>query len=91
MSSTPTEAPAETEAPLLPELNRGAGILIIVVAFIGTIASTIDVFVNGWLSAVAHLAWFIGILLLLSFVLATLVTLVAGPRGGREPIPLGSS
>ncbi|MFB8401283.1 hypothetical protein [Streptomyces sp. NPDC055912] len=91
MSSTPTEAPAETEAPLLPEPNRGAGILIIVVAFIGTIASTIDVFVNGWLSAVAHLAWFIGILLLLSFVLATLVTLVAGPRGGREPIPLGSS
>lgn len=97
MSVIPTETPVadvpiEDDAPLFAELSRSAGILIIIVAFVGTIASIIDVFVNGWLPAMAHIAWFIGVFLLFSLFLATLVTLVAGHRGGdREPLPLGGS
>ncbi|GLF98189.1 hypothetical protein [Streptomyces yaizuensis] len=80
-------APGEGGSPSFPELSRSAGVLIIVVALIATIASTIDVFVNGWLPAVAHIAWFIGVFLLFSLFLAALVTLVAG----REPAPLSGS
>ncbi|MEV5454263.1 hypothetical protein ACGF7W_35215 [Streptomyces sp. NPDC048219] len=86
MSTTiPTPVPAAPstkhddelgEAPL----SRGAAIFVIVVALLGTVLSTIDVLVNGWWPAVAHLAWVFGVFLLISLVLGTVLGLVLGTR-----------
>lgn len=85
MSTTiPTSVPAAPSAKDdelgEAQLSRGAAILVIVVAFFGTVLSTIDVLVNGWWPAVAHLAWVFGVFLLISLVLGTVLGLVLGTR-----------
>lgn len=69
-------------------LSRGAAIFVIVVAFIGTVLATIDVFINGWLLALAHIGWVIGVFLLISLFLGTVFAFVLGGRDatrGRAP------
>lgn len=65
-------------------LSRGAGVLVILVAFLGTIAATVDVLCNGWWPALAHVAWFVGVFCFLALVLTVLLTFVFGGRTAAE-------
>ncbi|WP_274036544.1 hypothetical protein [Streptomyces sp. MMBL 11-1] len=85
MSATYAEAPVtapsdERDTPPFAELSRGATVGILLVAFIGTILTTVDLFLNGWLAALAHLGWFIGVFLVTTLALGFVLTLLLSGR-----------
>ncbi|MCF1592501.1 hypothetical protein [Streptomyces muensis] len=63
-----------------PPLSKGAGIFVILVALTGAVLTTIDVFVNGFWLALAHLGWFTGVFLVISLVMGTVLGFVLGGR-----------
>ncbi|MFD5881057.1 hypothetical protein [Streptomyces yangpuensis] len=67
-----------------PPLSKGAAVFVMFVACVGAILATIDVFINGWLAALAHVGWFLGVFLVISLVLGLLIALVVG---GRQAVP----
>jgi predicted phage tail protein len=75
--------PAEVDE--APPLSKGAGIFVMIVALVGAILATIDVFVNGWLSALAHLGWFAGVFLVISLVTGLVLGFVLGGRPVGHP------
>ncbi|MFZ3475309.1 hypothetical protein ACODT3_42615 [Streptomyces sp. 4.24] len=73
----PVEKAEEMEG---PALSAGAAFFVVFVAFVGTILATIDVFINGWLPALAHVGWFLGIFLTIALVMGLFLGLVLGGR-----------
>ncbi|MER6253623.1 hypothetical protein ABT224_19935 [Streptomyces sp. NPDC001584] len=73
----PADKDAESEA---PQLSKAATVFVLFVAFAGTILATIDVFINGWLPALAHVGWFLGVFLTIALVLGVFLSLVLGGR-----------
>ncbi|MFJ2752683.1 hypothetical protein [Streptomyces sp. NPDC087297] len=73
----PADKDAEVEG---PQLSKAATVFVLVVAFVGTILATVDVFINGWLSALAHVGWFLGVFLTIALVLGVFLSLVLGGR-----------
>ncbi|MFD6534997.1 hypothetical protein [Streptomyces goshikiensis] len=63
-----------------PALSAGAAFFVVFVAFVGTILATIDLFINGWLTALAHVGWVLGIFLTLALVMGLFLGLVLGDR-----------
>lgn len=63
-----------------PQLSKSAAVFVTLVAFAGAILATIDVFINGWLAALAHVGWFIGIFLTIALVLGVFLAFVLGSR-----------
>ncbi|WP_331750902.1 hypothetical protein OG215_36790 (plasmid) [Streptomyces globisporus] len=91
-AETPVTAPAEERDPApFPELSRGASVGILLVAFIGTILTTIDLFLNGWLAALAHLGWFIGVFLVTTLALGFVLTLLLNGSPGHIEASPGTS
>ncbi|MFG3429581.1 hypothetical protein [Streptomyces californicus] len=94
--STYTEAPVtapadEHDAPPFPELSRSASVGVLLVAFIGTILATVDLFLNGWLAALAHLGWFIGVFLVTTLALGFVLTLLLSGRPAHIETSPGTS
>ncbi|MEU3399358.1 hypothetical protein [Streptomyces filamentosus] len=74
-----------------PQLSKSAAVLVTLVAFAGAILATVDVFVNGWLAALAHVGWFIGIFLTIALVLGVFLAFVLGSRQtARSSAPAGT-
>ncbi|WP_333745612.1 hypothetical protein [Streptomyces sp. IBSBF 2950] len=85
----PMEKHDEDEA---PPLSKAVGIFVMLVALTGAVLTTIDVFVNGWLAALAHLGWFTGVFLVISLVTVTFLGLILGGRqASRGEAPAASS
>ncbi|MFF2571083.1 hypothetical protein [Streptomyces sp. NPDC058084] len=67
-----------------PQLSKGTAIFVMLVAFTGAILTTIDMFLNGWLAALAHLGWFIGVFLMCGLLLGLAMALVLGGRQAAQ-------
>ncbi|GAA1111767.1 hypothetical protein [Streptomyces javensis] len=64
----------------LAPLSRGAAVFIVIVALAATVLATVDVFVNGWLAALAHIGWVLGVFGLVSLFLGVVLALLFGHR-----------
>ncbi|MFB7649329.1 hypothetical protein ACFC0S_16275 [Streptomyces sp. NPDC056084] len=82
MSATPVSK--DTYDDEGPQLSKGAAVFVMIIAFAGMVLATIDMFVNGWLSALAHLGWAIGVFLVIALVLGLVLALVLGSREAAE-------
>ncbi|MFF4409846.1 hypothetical protein [Streptomyces sp. NPDC001404] len=67
-------------------LSRGMAVFVVIVAFVGTVLATVDVFVNGWLAAAAHVGWVMAVFGLISLFLGAVLALVFGPHGDEQPV-----
>lgn len=76
----PAEKDAEVDSPQWSTAATVATVFVLFVAFTGTILATVDMFINGWLSALAHVGWFLGIFLTIALVLGLFLALVLGGR-----------
>ena len=79
-TTTPAPLAKDDDTDEGPQLSKGAAIFVMLVAFTGAILTTIDVFTNGWLPALAHLGWFVGVFLVIALVLGVILALVLGGR-----------
>ncbi|MDX3165871.1 hypothetical protein PV516_18975 [Streptomyces scabiei] len=88
----PVPAVKHDEVDEAPPLGKAAGIFVFLVALTGAVLTTIDVFVNGWLAALAHLGWFTGVFLVISLVTVTVLGLLLGGRqASRGEAPAAST
>ncbi|MEV1042977.1 hypothetical protein AB0J01_41415 [Streptomyces sp. NPDC050204] len=69
------------------QLSKGAAIFVMLVAFTGAILTTVDMFLNGWLAALAHLGWFIGVFLVCALILGLVLALVLGGQRAAHEAP----
>ncbi|MEU2453945.1 hypothetical protein ABZ605_28180 [Streptomyces sp. NPDC012765] len=76
----PAERDTEADGPQWSTAATVATVFVLFVAFAGTILATVDMFINGWLTALAHVGWFLGIFLTIALVLGLFLALVLGVR-----------
>lgn len=94
--ATPTPVPAADPAVKAdemegPALSSGAAFFVVFVAFVGTVLATVDLFINGWLTALAHVGWVLGIFLTIALVMGLFCGLVLGGRHAPRPETTTSS
>ncbi|MGW3308333.1 hypothetical protein ACWDG9_17305 [Streptomyces sp. NPDC001073] len=61
-------------------ISVGAVMFVLVTSLLIAIASLIDVLINGWLSALAHLAWSAGVFAAVGLLLGLVVSVVSQLR-----------
>ncbi|MER0443061.1 hypothetical protein ABR738_00470 [Streptomyces sp. Edi4] len=87
MTTTPVSKDTYDEG---PQLSKGGAIFVMVIAFAGMVLATVDMFVNGWLAALAHLGWAVGVFLVISLVLGLVLSLVLGAQAAGVESPAES-